>query len=224
MGNLLCVTVDPGVHGVRPCVHLGEHHSGCEDDGCPGCLPREARYGVACERCWRALELAWSEWSLLEPYLTRYSRLSPRNESAGHPPAGPSIPLPQTALAADEVRSWLRSEPQDARAWVSTVDGAVQAVGFTRAVQRAARAHQIEERSRQLVRMRCPNCASLVAWMPPRFAGDEVSVQCDGCGRRITETEQWAAYRRTGDQERPWEKYQEAAIDVIAQIETRRKA
>lgn len=226
MGNLVCVTVDPGVSGVRPCVHLGEHHSGCEEAECRGCLPREARYGVVCARCWYALELAWAEWSLLEPYLTRYSRLSPRNESVGRAPAGPSIPLPQTALAADEVRSYLVGEPQDARAWVSTVDGARDAVGFTRAVQRAVRAHQIAERPRTLVRMRCPNpihgtTPPLVVWEPPQYAGDTVSVKCEECGRTITDEEQWTAYRRTVD---GWEGYQQQAIDVVAEIETRRKS
>lgn len=204
------------------CLIRDEHYESCTGDGCSGCIPRGAAVGCLCLRCFRGLEVAWSEWAILEPFLARYSRLSPRNDDGGRSPAGPSIPLPQTLLAWDEVRSWLRSEPQDARSWVSTVDGAIQAVGFTRAVQRAARAHQIEERSRQLQRMRCPSCSQIVAWMPPRFAGDEVSVECEGCGRRITETEQWKNYRRDTDGD--WERYTRPAIDIVADIETRRKA
>lgn len=206
------------------CTIRDEHLDTCTNELCRGCLPKPAQVGCLCARDWYALEVAWSEWAILEPFLAKYARLSPRNEDGSRSPAGPSIPLPQTILAWDECRSWLRSEPQNARSWVSTVDGAVQAVGFTRAVQRAARAHIIEERSHQLQRMRCPDCGLIVAWMPPRYAGDEVSVQCDGCGRRITETEQWKAWRRTSDPEQPWERYETPAIDVIAQIETRRKA
>lgn len=204
------------------CTIRDQHLDTCTSETCGGCLSKPAQVGCLCGRDWYALEVAWSEWAILEPYLAKYARLSPRNDDGGRSPAGPSIPLPQTILAWDECRSWLRSEPQDARAWVSTVEGAVQAVGFTRAVQRAARAHQIEERSRQLQRMRCPDCAQIVAWMPPRFAGDDVSVKCDGCGRRITETEQWKNYRRDTDGD--WERYTRPAIDIVADIETRRKA
>ncbi|MGN6200006.1 hypothetical protein [Humibacter sp.] len=188
---------------------------------CTGCVPKPAAFGCLCARDWYALELAWSEWAILEPYLVRYARLSPRNTDGARSPAGPSVPLPQTALSADEVRSWLRDEPQNARSWVSTVEGAQHAVGFTRAVQRAARAHQIAEKPRKLQRMRCQDCGQLVAWMPPAGAFQPLTVKCEGCGREITEEQQWQSYRRTGD---GWESYEQAAIDIVAEIETGRKS
>lgn len=199
------------------CTIRDEHRTSCSDDTCTGCLPRPAQFGCLCAKDWYALELAWSEWALLEPYLV-YDRLSPRNEDGGHTPAGPSIPLPQTALSADEVRSWLRDEPQDARSWVSTVDGAQQAAGFTRAVQRAVRAHSIEEKPHQLHRLRCVDCGRIVAWYPPARQFDPVEVRCE-CGRVITEDDQWKAWRRTFD---GWEQYEQAALEVIADIETRK--
>lgn len=205
---------------VAGCIVRDQHYASCVDDTCRGCVERGADVGVLCMRCWRALELAWSEWALLEPFLAKYARLTPRNTDGSRSPAGPSIPLPQTYLAADEVRSWLRSEPQNARSWVSTVEGALEAVGFTRAVQAAARAHQIEERSRRLQRMRCPDCSSLVAWMPPANQFDPVSVRCEGCGRQITEDEQWRTWHR--DAEGDWEEQHESALDIITTIEERR--
>ena len=208
------------------CTIRDEHLDTCTNELCRGCLPKPAQVGCLCARDWYALEVAWSEWAILEPFLAKYARLSPRNEDGARSPAGPSIPLPQTLLAWDEVRSWLRSEPQNARAWVSTVEGALEAVGFTRAVQRAARAHVVEEKPRHLVRMRCPNPVHeerppIVVWMPPQYAGDTVSVKCEECGRTITDEEQWTAYRRTVD---GWEGYRQQAIDTIAEIETRRKS
>lgn len=185
---------------------------------CTGCVPKPAAFGCLCARDWYALELAWSEWAILEPFLARYARLSPRNTDGGRSPAGPSLPLPQTALSWDEVRSWLRDEPQNARAWVSTVEGAQHAVGFTRAVQRAVRAHQIEDRPKHLQRMRC-TCGSLVVWLPPQNVGDLVEVRCESCGRTVTEEDQFKAYRRTTD---GWERYEEPALEVIAAIEERR--
>jgi hypothetical protein len=68
--------------------------------------------------------------------------------------------------------------------------------------------------------MRCPDCGQLVVWMPPRHAGDLVSVEC-ACGRRITEIEQWTVYRRTLT---GWEGVHQSAIDVVAEIETGRRS
>lgn len=200
------------------CTVRDEHYASCTDPGCRGCVERGADVGCLCLRCYRALELAWSEWAILEPFLARYARLSPRNSEGGRIPPGPSIPLPQTTLAWDEVRSWLRGEPQDARAWVSTIEGAQQAVGFTRAVQAAVRAHQIEEKQRKLQRFRC-TCGQLVIWMPPRNFGDKLTVQCESCGRVVTEDEQFTAYRRTPS---GWEAYGQPAIEVISSIEERK--
>lgn len=200
------------------CLIRDEHYESCMGDGCNGCIPRGADVGCLCLRCFRGLEVAWSEWAVLEPFLARYSRLSPRNEDGSRSPAGPSVPLPQTILAWDECRSWLRSEPQNARAWVSTVDGAVQAVGFTRAVQRAARAHVIEQRPARLQRFRC-TCGSLVVWLPPRVQFDPVEVACESCGRVITEDDQFTEYRKSVD---GWESYKTDALEAISAIEERR--
>ena len=203
------------------CTIRDEHLDTCTNELCRGCLPKPAQVGCLCARDWYALEVAWSEWAILEPYLAKYARLSPRNEDGSRSPAGPSIPLPQTLLAWDEVRSWLRDEPQNARAWVSTVEGAEHAVRFTRAVQSAVRSHQIEEKPRRLQRMRCQDCGQLVIWMPPDGAFQPVTVKCDGCGRTITDEDQWTTYQKTS---RGWEGRWQAAIDVIAEIETRRKS
>jgi len=93
------------------------------------------------------------------------------------------VPLPQTTLAADEVRSWLTGAPDDARAWVSTLDGAAKAVQFSFAVQRAARAHQIQEQNTRLHRMHCPACARLLlVRIPPAAFLDDVTVKCTHCG------------------------------------------
>jgi len=202
------------------CTIRDQHYDSCTDLSCRGCVERGADVGCLCLRCFRGLEIAWSEWAILEPYLVKYARLSPRNEDGSRSPAGPSVPLPQTALSWDEVRSWLRDEPQNARAWVSTVEGAQHAVGFTRAVQRAVRAHQIEDRPKHLQRMRC-TCGSLVVWLPPQNVGDLAEVRCESCGRTVTEEDQWKTYVKTTE---GWEGRLQPAIDVVAEIETGRKS
>lgn len=191
---------------------------------CPGCVPERAAVGCVCLRCWRALTLRWSQWEGLEPYLARYAVLSPRERSAMRSPQGPRVPLPATFLAWEEVRSTLAGEPQSPESWVSRVDGAAEAVRFTYAVAQAVAAHQYQDRERLLVRMRCtqPGCNGRVAWFPPSGRFEPMTVKCEVCKHVISEDDQWTAWRRTYEGE--WEKYQEAAIDVIAQIETGRKA
>lgn len=202
-----------------------EHRSTCTDDGCRGCLPKPAQWGCLCTAHWYRLVDAITEWSVLERHLDENAVLSPRESGLSRSPAGPRLPLPQTFLAADEVRSWLRSYTGDARSWVSTVQGAQDAVRFTKAVESAARTHVIEEKPRQVVRMRCPNplhgaYPPLVTWYPPAAQFELMEVKCD-CGWHADEETQWKAWRRTYD---GWEAYKQPAIDAIAEIESGRKS
>lgn len=198
------------------CTIRDEHYDTCTDPDCRGCVPRGAEVGCLCLRCWRALEVAWSEWALLEPYLLRFDRLSPRNYVGGHSHAGPRVPLSPTYLAWEEVRSWLVSEPQDPMTWISTIEGAVQAMGFEDAVRRAVKAHQYEEKSRQLQRMRCPNCGAMVVRQPPADRLLPVEVACASCGWKINEYDQWTQVRK---EDGGWVREHPDALEVIADIE-----
>jgi len=57
--------------------------------------------------------------------------------------------------------------------------------------------------------------------MPPAGAFEPVTVTCESCGRTITEDEQWTTYQKTSH---GWEARMQAAIDVVAEIETGRKS
>lgn len=159
---------------------------------CRGCLPREARVGLLCNGCWVRLEQALADWPA---FVVKLSALEGRPAVSGTGGGGSVegyVPLPGTALSVDECERYLQGLGWgDARRWVSTVDGARDAVLFTRAAEVAYRSHQVEENTRRLKRVRCPQCKQLQPSLmrrPPEFWTDDVRVTCEtpGCGKTIT--------------------------------------
>lgn len=192
--SLVCITND--MPDWRSCTVRDAHTVRCdgrryhwiekkrrwEDDGpCTGCLPREARVGMLCWSCWDKVEHAFADWTPDRRATLRGLVRAVQRDTEGRTSSGPEgyVPIPGTILAVDEVESYLRSCTGDARAWVSTEAGAMDAVRFAAAVPRALRTHELEEREHKIRRTRCPECRQLtLVWTPPRHEADHVRVVC----------------------------------------------
>lgn len=214
--TLLCVTNQ--MDDWRSCTIREAHSVRCEyPNTCTGCLPRLASVGLLCYPCWDRVEHAFAEWTPERRHLMASIDRAVQRDTGGRT-SGPAgyVPIAGTALAVDEVESYLRSFHQfpTAQAWVSTVDGAMDAVRFAAAVPRALRTHELEERQRPLRRVRCPDCGELsFVRIPPAAPGAPVTVTCqnEACRKVIREGD------RTPDDLGGEEK-----LVLIAQIERQR--
>lgn len=211
--TLLCVT--NSMDDWRSCTIREAHSVRCEHpDTCTGCLPRLASVGLLCYPCWDRVEHAFAEWTPERRRLLASIDRAVQRDTGGRT-SGPEgyVPLPGTALAVDEVESYLRTFHgfPTAQAWVSTFDGAADAVRFAAAVPRALRTHELEERDRPLRRVRCADCGQLsFVRHPPAAAGALVTVKCENpdCGKTIREGDR--TEQRFGGEEK---------LVVLAQIE-----
>lgn len=209
MSGLVCITNN--MHDIRSCTVKDQHAANCdgwqyawsekhermEATGrrCRGCLPRPARHGLLCLNCWEGVIQALSDWPDFERKIRGLTRtVQPDNGGVRTQSVG-WVNLPGTMLAIDEVNSYHRSLWQDysgVDAWVKSTDGAKDAVMFSRAVMRAERTHQIEEKARPLHRVRCPDCGRLsFVRTPPEGERRPVIVRCQNtaCGKTITEAD-----------------------------------
>ena len=208
--NLVCIT--NFMHETSSCVTKDQHAANCdgwqytwnekherlEATGrkCRGCLPRPARHGLLCLSCWEALIQALSDWPAFAAKIRGLDRtVQPDNGGVRTQSVG-WVNLPGTMLAIDEVNSYHRSLSEDYDGsldqWVSSIDGAKDAVMFSRAVTRAKRTHQTEEPARALHRVRCPDCGQLsFVRTPPAGERLPVIVRCQNaeCGKTITEND-----------------------------------
>jgi hypothetical protein len=201
----------------RSCTIRDEHTVRCDDPTtCTGCLPRLASVGLLCYPCWDKVEHAFAEWTPERERMLASIDRAVQRDNVGRS-SGPEgyVPIAGTALALDEIHSYLRSGGYgDARLWVSSVQGAMDAVRFGAAVPRALRTHELEERQRPMRRVRCPECGQLsFVRNPPAWAGAPVTVTCTNqeCGKTIREGERTPV--KLGGEEK---------LVVVAQIERQR--
>jgi hypothetical protein len=228
--TLVCITND--MDDVRSCTVREQHMVSCdgfvhawnaragkdENTGrtCTGCVPREARVGLLCYPCWDRLEHAFAEWTPERAELMESIDRAVQRDAGGRS-SGPEgyVPIAGTALAVDEIESYLRSKgSMGVEQWVSTTYGAMDAVRFAAAVPRALRTHELEERQRKMQRVRCPECGELsFVRNPPAAAGAPVTVTCqnEACRKIIREGDRTPEH--LGDEEK---------LVLIAQIERTR--
>jgi len=200
---IMCVTNSMG--DFRSCCIRGEHTLNCdgreyawneargreETTGklCKGCRPREARIGHLCLACWEHVEQALSAWPMFEMRIDGVSRAVQRDNGGISGQSIGYVPIPGTVLALDEVRSYY-TLIGNADQWVNTVEGAMDARRFARALEAAMRTHPAEERAHKLRRLRCPSCKTLTfVWNPPERLHGDITVTCQnpGCGKAIHE-------------------------------------
>lgn len=156
----------------------------------------EAKFGFLCDVCWIELEqrLAW--WPSFSGVILDFGRLVQRESVGGKSKPDGYTPLTQVFLDVDETDSYLRSLALfggNARAWVSDVTGAADAVRFTDCAARAERSHELVERDGRLRRWQCPVCwqnnvDALTLWLKqPRWVGDERVISCmNSCGYEVS--------------------------------------
>lgn len=227
MSSILCITTE-GLPGIRACTHRGSHLESCMNDSCTGCAPREAERGFLCQRCFERVEHAIIQWPRFASALHGVTRAVSVDTAGRGGSAVGYTPLPGTVLALDECRRLLRSLPEGPRGlslWVTTEEGARDAIMFAHAADRAYRTHEIEERESRLRRVRCPRCEQLsLIRRPPQFQHEPVEVECQNpvCGYVFVEgRHQAVAYRATAD---GWEQVALDAVAVIERIERKERA
>ncbi len=192
----------------------------------PSCSPdvRPADRGYLCEWCYDRVVRAYEAWPRFltalhatEGRAVQGDNAGVRTRQIGH------VNLPLTFLSIDECERHLRTLPDGARAldqWVSTYDGALDAIRFAHAAERAYRDHEVEERPTRIRRVRCNACHQLtLVRNPPTHQGAAITIPCSNCGHTIREGDTAISYKQTPD---GWEQTREDAIDVVAEIETRR--
>lgn len=227
--TLVCIT-NERIPGIRPCTHRDVHTVSCDGwayraDGfgneyatgkeCTGCAPREARQGLLCWTCWEQVEAELARWDAFAGLLRATEGRAVQRDNAGvRATVEGHVNLTGTTLAINEVESYLRSGAGlTALMWVSSEQGARDAVLFAKTAAAAHRTHEVEERARKAKRVRCPDCGQVsLVRNAPDMEGAPVTVKCqtDGCGKTIREgdTDIW------GDDK----------VTVIANIEARRTA
>lgn len=229
--TILCITTT-GIPGIRPCTVRGVHRVTCQDHPgwtdnpgtCTGCLPREARVGFLCWPHHERVQAAYAAWPNFRAALEGVDRTVKLDNAGVRTSSEGYIPLPGTLLAIDECERLLASFPSGPRAfdmWISTPEGARDAVMFARAAEAAYRSHQIEEREAQLQRVRCPRCGQLtLIRQAPALELEPVRVTCDNehCRHVIREGDEAHLYEQGPD---GWRTVTADAVDVIDAIERR---
>lgn len=226
---ILCIA-DEGLPGIYPCTLRGRHRVTCRDhEGwrpprpgtCSGCLPREARHGFLCTGHHERVQDALGRWPSFRRALQGVDRTvtvdtaGVRGSSDGH------TPFPQTFLAIDECESYLATLPDGPHGfqmWISSTDGARAALLFAAAAERAYRSHQVEEREKDLQRVRCPKCGQLaLVRIAPTFRLDPVLVECGNCNHKIREGDEAHLYQHNAAD--GWHMVTADSIDVVDAIE-----
>lgn len=195
--TILCITSE-WLPGIRPCTNLGEHRVTCPDhEGwaeelrpgvCRGCLPRAADRGFLCQRCYDRVEAAFLKW---RPFVrlvleTGGRAVSPEGGAKGAAPDG-FTNLPLTFLALDECERLLKSRAdRTLDVWVHDQACARDSIMFAHAAERAYRALEVEERERQVYRVRCPHCGhQTLTGHTTREQRGATIVECQVCGEQL---------------------------------------
>lgn len=193
----LCITVE-GLPGIRRCIVLGQHKVTCHDhEGwredlrpgtCVGCLPRLADHGYLCAHCYEHVMQAVAGWPRFRAALdAAEGRLVSPDGGTRVKKLGYSL-LSATFLAVDECERLRASlDGQTVDKWVTTLEGARDAVMFAHRADAAQRSLEIEERQVRIEHVRCPGCGVLAARNPTRTVRGLTIVECAECGQIIDE-------------------------------------
>ena len=183
----------------------GEHRVTCPDHPgwveaqrpgvCRGCLPRGAERGFLCTACYERVVEAVIAWADFAAHVRAAGgRLVSPEGGAGSSPSGYSN-LTLSFLTLDECERLLAS--RDGRTvdlWVHDEDGARDAIRFAIAAEQAYQSLEVEERERELVRERCPNCSRLTTYgHVTREERGVTVVSCDFCGHELSRVRVGAA-------------------------------
>ncbi len=191
--SLMCTTNT--MTDMRSCTIKGEHQIVCdgwayrwnpdkdrmETSGkeCKGCLPSEARQGMLCWNCWEDVQAALGGYDLLAQKLRGIDRAIQRDNGGIRTQSLGIIPIPAVRLMLDELWGYTRKMPANPILWVSSEQGAKDAIRFARAFRSAVRNHPTEETAHRVKRTRCTGCQQLtLVWNPVTRIGGQVQVKC----------------------------------------------
>lgn len=216
-----CITTHESVRAVPrrdrplPCRRRGLHYATCEEpESCRGCVPRSSAVGFLCPVCHRRLVDALGRLAWLISHLRSISRPAQAIGERVDTSMERSILLPDPWIAADELMTALGAKviPStasiddaialahtavniDVDSWVSTIEGATQAVILLRRMDTALkRWPDSEAQFRPIPYVRCANCGEPHLWRSaPEHFGDDLRVVCGTpeCGY-TTGYDEWA--------------------------------
>jgi len=194
MNTILCVAGYPGVPSVAPCKATDVHLETCTNDDCRGCFPRQAERGFLCAQHYDRVEHAMTRWLdfALRAGELGLSKAVQRDNAGVRTTADGHVNLTGVYLAMDECRRHLATRQGRSLAmWVSSEDGAANAIQFAAAAERAYRSHEVEEHPHRIRRVRCPECQQQMIWHPPAWYEGHVTVRCsnDECRHVLTQDE-----------------------------------
>lgn len=195
--TLWCITNE--VPDLRPCTVPNEHHEACNGwdyrwseeareetatgKPCPGCFPIRAEKGHVCGRCYDKIISAEATYGAWRPMMRGITRAITPEPTASH--AIGYVPLSALALDEDAIQRARQSFPGRLDMWISTPEGAADAVRFANATRTAVKNHPTRESPRRLTRTVCPACRRpTLLWHPPEAAGADIRVSCadPACG------------------------------------------
>ncbi|WP_217183395.1 hypothetical protein [Streptomyces sp. AC495_CC817] len=195
LNQILCVAAWPGVPSVAPCKARDVHLETCANPDCPGCFPRNADRGFLCQSHYDRFEHAYTRWDEFDARASDLglSKAVERDNAGVRATADGHVNLTGVFLAVDECRRHLLSLTAfgSIDMWISTEEGAKDAIQFAAAAERAYRAHEVEERPHRIRRVRCPECQQQMIWNPPAWYEGHVTVKCtnDECRHLLTQDE-----------------------------------
>ncbi|MFD5599945.1 hypothetical protein ACFWHR_07790 [Leucobacter sp. NPDC058333] len=144
------------------------------------------------QREWSRFIWAWSAAASLVTWLYSAGNLNMAGETDVRvdSSSAPTINLPATWLAADEIARYLQelnrfSTPEQA---ANDQKGSYLAIELGKAVSKADRRWPREDKPHAMRLMRCAGCSELtLMYRPPRFPGDAIVVDCPKCGYSMPE-------------------------------------
>lgn len=182
-----------------PCRRRDQHFASCDNDRCRGCVPRSATHGYLCSVCHRRVVDALGRLAWLIAHLRSIEKPSQAIGERVDTSMEKSILMPDPWIAADElmvalgarqIRSTATIDEAivlaheavviDVDQWVSTLEGATQAVVMLKRMDVALkRWPDSEAQFRPIPYVRCPSCNEPHLWRSaPEQFGDELRVVC----------------------------------------------
>ncbi|RBO73503.1 hypothetical protein [Microbacterium sp. H6] len=181
------------------------HYAECENPDCRGCVPRSAQHGYLCGVCYRRVVDALGRLAWLIAHLRSIEKPAQAVGERVDTSMEKSILMPDPWIAADElmvslgarqIRSTATIDQAiqlahdavalDVDEWISTAEGATQAVVMLKRMAVALkRWPDSEAQFRPIPHLQCPSCGYTHLWRSaPDRVGDELRVVCgsEGCG------------------------------------------
>jgi hypothetical protein len=161
------------------CTRRGEHLETCpQNNDCTGCWPRTADHGHLCQRHYDRIDHALQTANRLETALAGVERAI-RAHSSSSTVAGPRLPLTAWQMDLDAIVRARRAVDPDLDVWVSTLQGAREALDFARLVHLAERRHPLEDRATEMRFVRCGGCLQrTVVLRPPDWYTGYRTLEC----------------------------------------------